>query len=185
MISWHVWGRFADVKSPKWDWILQSVRRFWVFRWRFTVDNHPPVLHLYHVLNDGTTAVSLGEWELAQSGRYISSPATMQLLPTRIRIGCHYKGETSHYVTPNVCYFPLHNSVQRTVMFITLGTASAWPLAVVFWLPASCCLVYRGKFCCNNNNNCIYLCFFTVWGFVPITSFTLLFSCDVVSISPV
>ena len=96
-----------------------------MFRRRFTVRYLAASAAPVSRLNDGTTAVSLGEWELAQSGRYISSPATVQLLRTRIRIACHYKRETSHYVTPNVCYFPLHNSVQRTVKFITRRTASA------------------------------------------------------------
>jgi hypothetical protein len=142
-------------------------------------DTHPPVVHLYRVLNDGTTVVSLGEWEFAQSGRYISSPATMQLLRTRIRIACHYKRETSHYVTPNVCYFLLHNCVQRSVKFITRGTARAWPLAVVFSVTATCFVVYWGKL--------YYYYYYTLLfprfrDFVPSTSFTLLFSCYIVSI---
>jgi len=121
--------------------------RVWVFRGRFTADTQPPVLHLYRVLNDGTTAVSLGEWELAQSGRYISSPATMQLLRPRIRIAYHYKRETLYYVTPNICYFPLHNCVQCTVKFITgaLQARDHWRLGfdwlhLAFWYTEENCI---------------------------------------------
>jgi hypothetical protein len=86
-----------------------------------------------------------------QAGRYrcVSAPATMQHRRTGIRIAFHYTRGTSHYFTPIPSYFPVHNSIHRTVKFIPRGTAGAWPLVVVLWLTESCSLVYRGKLLLN------------------------------------
>jgi len=88
VISWSVWGRFADVNIAVGKKLL-SVQK--ALHGTIPIRQCCTCITFWMMV---TTAVSLGEWELAQAGRYISSTATMQLLRTTIRIACHYKRET-------------------------------------------------------------------------------------------